>query len=122
MDNKGISVYSYAIPSLIPQEILAIAAIFIYSSGLEFIAVLCFVLLFPSLFTPGQHVIQSSLIQQGPSHLRTTVFSLVQIFGLIGYASYLAALTIKQVGVNSPENIFFHLAVLSILEFFSLYF
>ncbi|APC18003.1 hypothetical protein BLL42_20550 [Pseudomonas frederiksbergensis] len=102
--------------SLGAQAVLALSMLLAYYQGYSIISVLMFVLLFRACFTPGQSVIQSMLLELVPENLRATVYSLVQVFVLLIYASYSAYLTVGGKGVEPPDTIFLQIFILTILS------
>ncbi|RMV62090.1 MFS transporter [Pseudomonas coronafaciens] len=102
--------------SLGAQAVLALSMLLAYYLGYSILSVLIFVLLFRACFTPGQSVIQSMLLEMVPENLRATVYSLVQVFVLLIYASYSAYLTFNGQGVEPPDAIFFQIFILTVLS------
>lgn len=102
--------------SLSAQGILALSMLVAYYLGWHIVSVLIFVLLFRACFTPGQSVIQSMLLEMVPDNLRATVYSFVQVFVLLVYASYSAYLTVSGKGIEQPNVIFFQIFILTLLS------
>lgn len=102
--------------SLGAQGALALSMLALYYFGYHIVSVLMFVLLFRACFTPGQSVIQSMLLEMVPDNLRATVYSFVQVFVLLIYASYSAYLTVDGKGVEPPNTIFFQVFILAMIS------